>query len=55
MNKTGSNSVRLWRVTGIGGFQKHTLNKNILDTVSNKRPKTSSRNSKKNTNQGKVR
>ena len=27
MNKTGSNTLRLWRATGIGGIQKHTSNK----------------------------
>ena len=39
-NKTGSNALRLWRATGIGGIQKHTSNKIILDTVSNRRPET---------------
>ena len=54
MNKTGSNTLRLWRTTGIGGIQKHPFNTIILDTVSNRRLETSSRNSKKNTNQRKV-
>ena len=55
MNKTDSNTLGLWRTTGIGGIEKHPSNKMILDTVSNKRLKTSSRYSKKNTNQRKVR
>ena len=46
---------RLWRATGIGGIQKQFSSKIILDIVSNRRPKTSSGNSKKNTNQRKVR
>ena len=55
VNKTGSNTLRLWRSTGIGGIQNHTSNKIIFDIVSNRRPETSSRNSKKDTNQRKVR
>ena len=55
MNKTGSNTLRLWRTAGIGNIQKHTSNKIVLDTVSNRRLETSSRDSKKNTNQRKVR
>ena len=51
MNKTGSNTLRLWRTTGIGGIQKHPSNKIILNTVSNRRLETSSRKSKKNTSQ----
>ena len=47
MNKTGSNTPRLWRATSIGSIQKHTSNKIILDTISNRRPQTGSRNSKK--------
>ena len=54
MNKTSSDTLRLWRATGIGGIPKHISNKIILDTVSNRRPETSSRNSKKNTNQRKL-
>ena len=55
VNKTGSNTLRLWRTTGIGSIQKHTSNKIVLDTVSNRILETSSRDSKKNTNQRKVR
>ena len=36
-------------------FKKHTSNKIILDIVSNRGPETSSRNSKKNINQRKIR
>ena len=47
MNKTGSNTFRLWRTTGIGSFQKHASNKIILDTVSNRRLETSSKKAKR--------
>ena len=47
MNKTGSNTLRLWRATVIRSVQEYTSNKIVLDTISNRRPKTSSRNSKK--------
>ena len=53
MNKTGSNTLGLWRASSIGSIQKHTSNKIILDLVSNRRLKTGSRNSKKNIDQGK--
>ena len=33
----------------IGSIQEYTSNKTVLDTISNRRPKTGSRNSKKNT------
>ena len=55
VNKTGSNTLRLWRATGIGSIEEYTSNKTVLDTFSNRRPKTGSRNSKKNTDQRKVR
>ena len=54
MNKTGSSTLRLWRATNIGSIQEHTSHKIILDTISHRRSKTSSRNSKKNINQRKV-
>ena len=54
-NKTGSNTLRLWRATSTGSIQEHTSNKAVLDTISNRRPQTGSRNSKKNTDQRKVR
>ena len=44
MNKTGSNTLRLWRAISTGSIQKHTSNKIVLNTISNRRPKTSSRN-----------
>ena len=46
-NKTGSSTLRLWGTTGIGSIQKHVSNKIILDTVSNRRPKTSSETAKR--------
>ena len=55
MNKTGSNSLRLWRATGIGNIQECTSIKTVLDIISNRRPMTGGRNSKKNTDQTKVR
>ena len=47
MNKTGSNTLRLWGVANIGNIQEHTSHKIVLDTISHRRSKTSSRNSKK--------
>ena len=43
MNKTGSNTLRLWKATNIGSIQEHTSHKIILDTISHRRSKTSSR------------
>ena len=37
MNKTGSNTFRLWRASSTGSIQKHTFNKIILDLLSNRR------------------
>ena len=54
MDKTSSKTLRLWRATGSGSIQEHTSNKIVLDLVSNRTPKTSSRNSKKNTDQRKL-
>ena len=48
MNKTGSNSFRLWGATNPQSIQKHTSHNIILDIVSHRRPKTGSRNSKEN-------
>ena len=48
MNKTSSDSFRLWGTTNSQSIQKHTSHKIILDNVSHGRPKTSSRNSKEN-------
>ena len=38
MNKTGSNSFRLWRTTDIRSIQEHIANKIILDFVPNRGP-----------------
>ena len=38
MNKTGSNTLRLWRVTSTGSIQEYTSNKTVLGTISNRRP-----------------
>ena len=38
MNKTGSNTLRLWRATTTGSIQEHTSNKTVLDIISNSRP-----------------
>ena len=55
MNKTGSNTLTLWRATSTGSIQEHTSNKIVLDIISSRRPKTGSGYSKKNTAQRKVR
>ena len=47
MNKTGSNSFRLWGTTNPQNIQEHTSHKIILNIISHRRPKTSSRNSKR--------
>ena len=48
MNKTGSNPFRLWGTANPQSIQKHTSHKIILDIISHRKPKTSSRNSKEN-------
>ena len=55
MHKTGSYTFRLWRTTKFRGIQKHTSYKIILGIISYGWFKTSSRNSKKNTNERKDR
>ena len=55
MNKTGSNSFRLWGTTNPQSIQKHTSHKIILDIVSHRRPKTGGRNSKENIDKRKAR
>ena len=50
-NKTGSKSLRVGRATDIRGIQEPFTNKNVLDFVSNRRPQTSCRHCKKNTDQ----
>ena len=48
MNKAGSNTYTVWRTTNLRSVQKLTFHKIILDIISHRRPKTSSRNSKEN-------
>ena len=55
MNKTGSDTLRLWRATSTGSIQEHTSNRIVLDIISNRRHKAGDGNSKKNTDQRKVR
>ena len=55
MNKTGSNSFRLWGTTNPQSIQEHTFHKIILDTVSHRRPKTGGGSSKENIDQRKAR
>ena len=38
MNKTGSNTLRLWRTTSARSIQEHASNKIVLDIVPNRRP-----------------
>ena len=49
------NTFRLWRAKNIRSIKEHFTNKIILDLISNRRLKTSSRNSKKKIDQRKVR